>query len=44
MTERNLKAKSGYELDWTSSKTKTFSERKAVNPNQVKKEQKKAMM
>ena len=44
LTERNLKAKSGYELDWASSKTKTFSERKATNPNQVKKEQKKAMM
>ena len=44
MNERNLKAKSGNDFDWTTTKTKTFSERKAANPNEVKKEQKKSMM
>lgn len=44
MTERSLKAKNGTEVDWTTTKTKTFSERKAANPQQIKIEQKKTMM
>lgn len=44
MTERTLKAKNGYEFEWTTSNTKTLSDRKAANPTDVRKEQKQAMM